>query len=553
MVNSIAKDEVKKDNVSFNKDFIEKQTKIRNRNHLLKTARQLFCQYYESNQERQQFNCKNKLLNYNNKLTIKTLHRKDLPKEEINFARLSSELDVCHLIDKNYFNHLIQVTTLIRKYLSSEVPPIDNIVNAGAVPYLVKFIDTNYLLQFINIKSNNNNTSNNLQEKPLISLNQLHNLQIEACWALTNIASGSSLHTNLLYDLGAIPLIVELLKSDNSELCEQAVWALGNIVGDSTKLRDYVLSLDTIYIMVTHAFKFFKTLDAMERFSWSFSNMFRGKPIVKYGLVKKGLPLLHSLFLQAKSDEMLMDCSWALCYVIRLKSSSSEIEGEVINKVVELSAHPSAPICCPNLRSICKILSGPIRNIERLIKADVLKALKTTLNHKKYVIRRDAALVISKMILAEKPNHLKSILEMGLFDDLIKMINDPKERDVIKQNCFLSISKATHVGSSSEDVIQLTENYNLINLFYSFLFQEDIFLALSLKSLCDILAAYLMNVLGTKSKKEAMKLHKTLSKLDFVETLQNIKKRNEENEENEIVAKRISELLGMVDELQATF
>ncbi|KAL9653429.1 hypothetical protein ABK040_002065 [Willaertia magna] len=553
MVNSIIK-EVTKDDAFFNKDFIEKQKKVRNRNHLIRSTRQLFCQYYKSHQElyeiQQLFNEKLTYHNIlNNKSTIKTLHRKNLPRKEINYARLSSELDVCHLLlDKNYFNHLLKVATQIRRYLSSEVPPIDSIVNAGAVPYLVKLINTNYLLQFIHIKSNDTIENNTLQEKPIISLSQLHNLQTEACWALTNIASGSSFHTNLLSDLGAIPLIVELLKSDNSELCDQAVWALGNIVGDSTKLRDYVLALDTIHIMVTYAFKFYKTLGAMERFSWSFCNMFRGKPIVEFDLVKKGYPLLQSLFLQAESFDMLSDCSWALYYMIEL---TDEIEDEVINKIIKLVTHPSAQICCPNIRSIGTILTGSEGDVERLIKANVLKALKTTLKHDKYVIRRETAWAISN-ILAEGSNHLKAVLEIGLVDDLIKMIKDPNERGDVKKECLWSISNATR--GNREDVIQLSENYNLIDLFYSFLIQEkDLFLKLSLESFRNLLAVYLMeiNLVFSKSKKEeAMKLHKTLSDLGFVETLKNIEKQNVENEE--VIKERISELLRYVNNLERT-
>ena len=30
---------------------------------------------------------------------------------------------------------------------------------------------------------------------------------------------------------GAVPLFVQLLTSDNQNLCEQVVWALGNIIG----------------------------------------------------------------------------------------------------------------------------------------------------------------------------------------------------------------------------------------------------------------------------------------------------------------------------------
>ncbi|KAG8910921.1 Importin alpha subunit (Karyopherin alpha subunit) (Serine-rich RNA polymerase I suppressor protein), partial [Tulasnella sp. 417] len=85
-------------------------------------------------------------------------------------------------------------------------------------------------------------------------------LSAEATWILTNVASGTSKQTAAVVTAGAIPGLVALFPCESMKVTDNALWALGNIGGDSERLRDLVVQEGGVKPMLD-------VLDAPEKYT----------------------------------------------------------------------------------------------------------------------------------------------------------------------------------------------------------------------------------------------------------------------------------------------
>lgn len=342
----------------------------------------------------------------------------------------------------------------LRRFLSVEaLPPVQVVVDAGGIAPLVACLG-----------------------------NSSAAVQLEAAWALTNAASGTSAQTMVLIEAGVIQSIFGVLASpnitDRADLCDQCLCVLGNIAGDTdVSFRDALFHEDVIAHLgrlydrlPTCTWDWYGRIQVLRNLTLLLGSLCRGRPAPQLERVDAIFDFFVNVLRGTDDPQMLCEALWGMCFL--LEGAQNNEEG-VVRAVRMLSAcgftfeqnqpasepHPllvkivqyiqRTDMLVPSLRLLCTLVSMPAVNVtEHVIAAGVLTAFKRVLLDTRATpqMRGDAAWALSNISAGTQAQAQQLMDANGTWEAICKMLEKgPVHR--VKHECAWAITNIVKRGS----------------------------------------------------------------------------------------------------------
>ncbi|CEF65982.1 Importin subunit alpha [Strongyloides ratti] len=268
----------------------------------------------------------------------------------------------------------------------------------------------------------------------------------ESAWSITNIASGTSDHTKAVVDAGVIPILLQYLNNHhyNSELTEQCIWALANIVGDSQQYRDIAMKsglFKSIEVIMKDLGEL--PITVVRNIAWLFSNLARHKNTsLPSEVFQQSVKYVRDL-LRYNDIAVRNDACWGLSYLIK-DASDDQLKyfatQPIFHYMISFLGSDENYLILGALRVIGRFAQGTERYCDVLIQSGIFKQIfPCLLQRKSYDVDiLYSCIWILSNVVAGPEAHINEIVSCNLIPFVIKNLSSGISKVRIECSWFLS-------------------------------------------------------------------------------------------------------------------
>ena len=340
-----------------------------------------------------------------------------------------------------------QAIICIRKLLSNkDALPIQEIIDLNGIPALIDLAK---------------------------STSELH-LRLEATWCLANLASGNTQQTEALVTKDVIGVFEDILDDEYPQIVEQAVWGLGNIIGDSVDMRQMVVHskvLRKLILLLNRC----SALNIQKNIIWCLSNSLRIRPPDEpFTKMKSAVRALILAFNSFDNPVIKSDCIMGISDYCKSTLLSFFTEEPFLPNLRSFYqhlylTHAEFTSIKDEISAIHKIIgnitNGDDFDTSRIVDQGFLKDLCLMLRVPDEMCKREICWILSN-VAAGTPVQIASVLnEPNLFDNLVNLIYNSKKE--IQREALWTVCNMTK--NAQADQLRYLIQYNILGLFKEFL------------------------------------------------------------------------------------
>eukprot|EP00918_Siedleckia_nematoides_P051482 GHVU01112719.1.p1 GENE.GHVU01112719.1~~GHVU01112719.1.p1 ORF type:complete len:434 (-),score=50.89 GHVU01112719.1:153-1454(-) len=241
---------------------------------------------------------------------------------------------------------------------------------------------------------------------------------------------------------GAVHQMRQLLDSPHEAVREQVMWGLGNIAGEKSEFRDYILNCEGAVQSYVKACRC-SEVSTVRTGVWGLSNLCRGKPRPPLRQIVDSVEYLCEVLHHSTDPATLSDACWALDGVGETEGGVQALVGAgAVPRLVQLMGHQETKVQRPSLRVVGQVATGTTTETQHVLDAGVMHHLVKLIYSPRKSIRKDSCWTLSN-IAAGDSRQLEVLISTGALCQLVSKFSSDEDAEVRKEAAWAICNACT--------------------------------------------------------------------------------------------------------------